>query len=105
MIDVVNAALALGLDIDDLASHLTFFFASASDFFEEIAKFRAARKVWAQIMKERFKAKKERSYRMRMQVKTSGASLTAQYPLLNIARAGFQALAAVFGGAGGLKIT
>jgi methylmalonyl-CoA mutase N-terminal domain/subunit len=105
MMEVVNAALALGLDIDDLAPHLTFFFASGSDFFEEIAKFRAARKVWAQIVKERFKAKKERSYRMRMQVKTSGASLTAQHPLLNIARAGFQALAAVFGGASGLNIT
>jgi methylmalonyl-CoA mutase N-terminal domain/subunit len=105
MIEVVNAALALGLDIDDLAPHLTFFFASASDFFEEVAKFRAARKVWAQVMRERFKAKKERSYRMRMQVKTSGASLTAQHPLLNIARAGFQGLAAVFGGAGGLNIT
>jgi len=105
MIEVVNASLALGLDIDDLAPHLTFFFASASDFFEEIAKFRAARKVWAQIMRERFKAKKERNYRMRMQVKTSGASLTAQYPLLNIARAGFQALSAVFGGAGGLNVT
>lgn len=105
MIEVINACLAMGLDIDELAPHLTFFFASSSDFFEEVAKFRAARKVWAQIMRERFKAKKERSYRMRMQVKTSGASLTSQYPLLNIVRAGFQALAAIFGGATALNIT
>ena len=105
IIEVINAALALDLDIDDLAPHLTFFFAGASDFFEEIAKFRAARKVWAQVMRERFKARKERSYRMRVQVKTSGASLTGQHPLLNIARAGFQGLSAIFGGASGLNIT
>ena len=105
MIEVVSACLATGMDIDELAPHLTFFFASDSDFFEEVAKFRAARKVWAQVMRERFNAKKERSYRMRMQVKTSGASLTSEYPLLNIVRAGYQALAAIFGGAGALNIT
>ena len=83
IIEVVNACLAIGLDIDELAPHLTFFFAGNSDFFEEIAKFRAARNVWAQVMKERFNAKKERSYRMRIQCKTSGESLTSEYPLIN----------------------
>lgn len=105
MIEVINACLAIGLDIDELAPHLTFFFAGYNDFFEEIAKFRAARKVWAQIMRERFKAKNERSYRMRIQVKTSASTLPAQHPLLNIVRSGFQALAAILGGAGALNIT
>lgn len=105
MIEVVNGCLAMGLDIDDLAPHLTFFFACNSDFFEEIAKFRAARNVWAHIMRERFNAKKERSYRMRTQVKTSGESLTSEHTLLNILRAGYHAMAAVFGGAGALNIT
>ncbi len=105
MIEVVQGCLQKGLDIDELSPHLTFFFACYSDFFEEVAKFRAARKVWAQIMKERFKAKDERNWRMRIQVKTSASTLPAQYPLLNIFRSGLQALSAIFGGASGLNIT
>ncbi len=105
MIEVVQGCLEKGLDIDELAPHLTFFFACYSDFFEEVAKFRAARKAWAQIMRERFKAQKERNWRMRIQVKTSASTLPAQYPLLNIVRSGFQALSAIFGGASGLNIT
>lgn len=105
MIEVVQGCLEKGLDIDELSPHLTFFFACYSDFFEEVAKFRAARKVWAQIMKERFKAKDERNWRMRIQVKTSASTLPAQYPLLNIFRSGLQALSAIFGGASGLNIT
>ena len=105
MIEVVQGCLEKGLDIDELSPHLTFFFACYSDFFEEVAKFRAARKVWAQIMKERFEAKDERNWRMRIQVKTSASTLPAQYPLLNIFRSGLQALSAIFGGASGLNIT
>jgi methylmalonyl-CoA mutase N-terminal domain/subunit len=105
MIEVVQGCLKKGLDIDELSSHLTFFFACSSDFFEEVAKFRAARKVWAQIMRERFKAKNDKSLRMRLQVKTSASTLPAQHPLLNIYRSGVQALSAIFGGASGLNIT
>lgn len=103
--EVVKGCLEKGLDIDELSKHLTFFFACYSDFFEEVAKFRAARKVWAQIMRERFGAKSDKSLRMRIQVKTSASTLPAQHPLLNIFRSGAQALSAVFGGASGLNIT
>jgi methylmalonyl-CoA mutase N-terminal domain/subunit len=84
--------------VDDFAPRLSFFFASHNDFFEEIAKFRAARRLWARIMKERFHAKNPRSMWMRMHVQTSGCTLTAQQPLNNIVRTTIQALAAVLGG-------
>ena len=94
----VEAAINRGLDLDRFASRLSFFFASHNNFFEEIAKFRAARRLWAKIMRERFGAKKPRSMWMRMHVQTSGCTLTAQQPLNNIIRVTLQALAAVLGG-------
>jgi len=94
----VESTLERGLKVDDFAHRLSFFFASHSDFFEEIAKFRAARRLWARIMKERFHAKNPRSMWMRMHVQTSGCTLTAQQPLNNIIRTTIQALAAVLGG-------
>ncbi|MGQ9640501.1 MAG: acyl-CoA mutase large subunit family protein [Candidatus Bathycorpusculaceae bacterium] len=94
----VESTLKRGLKVDDFAHRLSFFFASHNDFFEEIAKFRAARRLWAKIMKERFHAKNPRSMWMRMHVQTSGCTLTAQQPLNNITRTTIQALAAVLGG-------
>jgi len=94
----VEETLKRGLKVDDFAPRLSFFFASHNDFFEEIAKFRAARRLWARIMKERFHAKNPRSMWMRMHVQTSGCTLTAQQPLNNIVRTTIQALAAVLGG-------
>jgi len=94
----VESTLKRGLKVDDFAHRLSFFFASHNDFFEEIAKFRAARRLWAKIMKERFHAKEPRSMWMRMHVQTSGCTLTAQQPLNNIIRTTIQALAAVLGG-------
>lgn len=94
----VESTLERGLKVDDFAHRLSFFFASHNDFFEEIAKFRAARRLWARIMKERFHAKDSRSMWMRMHVQTSGCTLTAQQPLNNIIRTTIQALAAVLGG-------
>ena len=94
----VESTLERGLKVDDFAHRLSFFFASHNDFFEEIAKFRAARRLWAKIMKERFHAKNPRSMWMRMHVQTSGCTLTAQQPLNNIIRTTIQALAAVLGG-------
>jgi len=94
----VESTMARGLKVDDFAYRLSFFFASHSDFFEEIAKFRAARRLWAKIMRERFGAKNPRSMWMRMHVQTSGCTLTAQQPLNNIIRTTIQALAAVLGG-------
>ena len=94
----VESALERGLDVDDFAPRLSFFFASHSNFLEEIAKFRAARRLWARIMRDRFKAKKRRSMWMRMHVQTSGCTLTAQQPINNIVRVTLQALAAVLGG-------
>ncbi|MBW1704331.1 MAG: methylmalonyl-CoA mutase [Deltaproteobacteria bacterium] len=88
-----------GLDIDDFAPRLSFFLSSHNDFFEEIAKYRAARRVWFRIMKERFKAKNPRSLTFRFHVQTAGVALTAQQPLNNISRAAYHALAAVLGGA------
>ena len=95
----VESALERGLEVDDFAPRLSFYFASHNNFLEEIAKFRAARRLWARIMKERFKAKSPRSLWMRMHVQTSGCTLTAQQPLNNIVRVAFQSLAAVLGGA------
>jgi len=94
----VESTMERGLRVDDFAHRLSFFFASHNDFFEEIAKFRAARRLWAKIMKERFKAKKPRSMWMRMHIQTSGCTLTAQQPVNNVIRVAFQALAAVLGG-------
>jgi methylmalonyl-CoA mutase N-terminal domain/subunit len=94
----VEAAMKRGLKVDDFAPRLSFFFASHNDFLEEIAKFRAARRLWAKIMKERFKAKKLRSMWMRMHVQTSGCTLTAQQPINNLLRVAFQSLSAVLGG-------
>ena len=95
----VEAAVARGLDIDSFAPRLSFFFDIHNDFFEEIAKLRAARRVWARFMKERFGAKKPESMRLRTHTQTAGVSATAQQPLNNIARVALQALAAVLGGA------
>jgi len=94
----VESALERGLDVDDFAPRLSFFFASQNNFLEEIAKFRAARRLWAKIVRDRFKAKKRRSMWMRMHVQTSGCTLTAQQPINNIIRVTLQALAAVLGG-------
>jgi methylmalonyl-CoA mutase N-terminal domain/subunit len=97
-ISYVESTLERGLKVDDFAHRLSFFFASHNDFFEEIAKFRAARRLWAALLKERFHAKNPRSMWMRMHVQTSGCTLTAQQPHNNIARTTIQALAAVLGG-------
>jgi methylmalonyl-CoA mutase, N-terminal domain len=94
----VEAATAAGMDVDDFAPRLSYFFNSHNDFFEEIAKLRAARRIWAHLMRDRFGAKSPRSWMMRFHTQTAGCSLTAQQPLNNIARVTIQALAAVLGG-------
>ena len=94
----VEAALQAGLDVDTFGPRLSFFFNAHLDFFEEIAKFRAARTLWAKIMKERFGAKDPRSMMVRFHTQTAGCTLTAQQPLNNIVRVAFQALSAVLGG-------
>jgi methylmalonyl-CoA mutase N-terminal domain/subunit len=97
-ITYVQAALGAGLQVDDFAPRFSFFFSADNDLLEEVAKFRAARRMWAQIMKERFQAKQERSWQMRFHTQTGGSRLTAQQPKVNIARVTLQALAAVLGG-------
>jgi methylmalonyl-CoA mutase, N-terminal domain len=97
-LEYVRWALRRGLDIDDFAPRLSFFFNSHNDFFEEIAKFRAARRIWAREMKETFGAKSPRSWLCRFHTQTAGVSLTAQQPENNIVRVAIQALAAVLGG-------
>jgi methylmalonyl-CoA mutase N-terminal domain/subunit len=94
----VQAAIERGLDVDAFAPRLSFFFNAHNDFFEEIAKYRAARRIWAREMKERFRAKDPRSWWMRFHTQTAGCSLTAQQPENNIVRTTIQALAAVLGG-------
>jgi len=94
----VDAGIEAGLDVDDFAPRLSFFFNAHVDFFEEIAKFRAARRIWATVMKEKYGAKDERSLKMRFHTQTAGVSLTAQEPLNNVARTAFEALAAILGG-------
>lgn len=94
----VEGALKRGLDIDDFASRLSFFFNVHNDFLEEIAKFRAARRLWANIVKERFGAKKSQSMMLRFHSQTGGSTLTAQQPDNNIVRVAFQAMASVLGG-------
>ena len=95
----VESALERGLKVDDFAPRLSFFFAAHNDILEEVAKFRAARRIWAKLMKERFGAESKRSMWMRMHVQTSGCALTAQQPVNNIIRVTMQTLAAVLGGA------
>jgi len=94
----VQAGIDAGLDVDVFAPRLSFFFNSHNDIFEEVAKFRAARRIWAREMKERFKAKKSRSLWMRFHTQTAGCSLTAQQPIVNVVRTAYQALAGVLGG-------
>jgi methylmalonyl-CoA mutase N-terminal domain/subunit len=94
----VESAIRRGLDVDEFAPRLSFFFNSHLDFFEEIAKFRAARRIWAREMRYRYKAKNPESWRLRFHTQTAGCSLTAQQPLVNIIRTAFEALAAVLGG-------
>ena len=95
----VQAAVERGLDVDAIAPRLSFFFNAHNDLFEEVAKYRAARRVWARVMRERFGAKNPRSWWLRFHAQTAGCSLTAQQPEINIVRTAIQALAAVLGGA------
>ena len=97
-IGYVESCLERGLDVDSFAPRLSFFFDVHNDFFEEIAKFRAARRLWAHLMKERFGAKKAESMKLRTHAQTAGVSLTAQQPYNNVVRVALQALAAVLGG-------
>jgi len=97
-ITYVQETLDRGLKVDEFAPRLSFFFACHNDLFEEVAKFRAARKIWARIMKERFRARDPRSMWMRMHVQTSGCTLAAQQPMNNVVRVTLQALGAVLGG-------
>ncbi len=94
----VDAALKAGLEVDAFAGRLSFFFNVHNNFLEEVAKFRAARRLWARIMKERFKAKDPRSMMLRFHAQTAGSTLTAQQPDNNVVRVALQALAAVLGG-------
>ncbi|HSL72241.1 MAG TPA: methylmalonyl-CoA mutase family protein, partial [Longimicrobiales bacterium] len=96
--EYVERGIARGLDIDDFAPQLSFFFDVHNDFFEEVAKFRAARRIWARHLRERYGAKKEESWRLRTHAQTAGVSLVAQQPENNIVRVAYQALAAVLGG-------
>jgi len=97
-IEYVKAALSRGLSVDEFAPRLSFFFVAQMNFFEEIAKFRAARRIWAKIMKERFDARDERSLMLRFHTQTAGSSLTLQQPDNNVVRTAIEAMAAVLGG-------
>src|SRR5712664_1607664 len=97
-VEYVEWARRRGLEVDEFGPQLSFFFNAHNDFFEEIAKYRAARKIWYQAMKDRFKAKNQRSWLLRFHTQTAGVSLPAQQPMNNIARVALQALAAVLGG-------
>jgi len=97
-IEYVKAAVDIGMDVDEFAPRLSFFFNAQMDLFEEIAKFRAARRLWAEIMEERFKAQKAKSKMLRFHTQTAGSALTAQQPMNNIMRVTLQALSAVLGG-------
>jgi methylmalonyl-CoA mutase N-terminal domain/subunit len=98
-IEYVDWALERGLDIDEFAPRLSFFFNAHSDFFEEIAKYRAARKIWASVMRDRYGARSERSMKLRFHAQTAGCSLTWQQPNNNVVRTALQAMSAVLGGA------
>jgi methylmalonyl-CoA mutase N-terminal domain/subunit len=97
-VEYVQYGVDAGLDVDAFAPRLSFFFNSHSDFFEEIAKYRAARRIWAHVMRDRFKAKHPRSWQLRFHTQTAGVSLTAQQPYNNVVRTALQAMAAVLGG-------
>ena len=97
-VEYVQYGVDAGLDVDAFAPRLSFFFNSHSDFFEEIAKYRAARRIWAHVMRDRFKAKSPRSWQLRFHTQTAGVSLTAQQPYNNVVRTALQAMAAVLGG-------
>src|SRR6187455_741435 len=101
-IEYVQWGVDAGLDVDDFVPRISFFFNAHSDFFEEIAKYRAARKIWARVMRERFGAKDERSWKLRFHTQTAGVSLTAQQPYNNVVRTTLQALSAVLGGTNSL---
>ena len=101
-IEYVQAGVDAGLDVDAFVPRMSFFFNAHSDFFEEIAKYRAARRIWARVMRERFGAKDERSWKLRFHAQTAGVSLTAQQPMNNVMRTTLQALSAVLGGANSL---
>ncbi len=94
----VEAALGAGLKVDEFAPRISFFFAAHMDFFEEVAKFRAARRMWARVMRDRFGAKDERSLALRFHTQTGGVTLTAQQPLTNVVRTALEAMSAVLGG-------
>jgi len=100
--EYVQYGIDAGLDVDEFAPRISFFFNSHSDFFEEIAKFRAARRIWAEVMRDRFGARSERSWKLRFHTQTAGVSLTAQQPYNNVVRTALQALAAVLGGTNSL---
>jgi methylmalonyl-CoA mutase N-terminal domain/subunit len=100
--EYVEWALKRGLDVDEFAPRISFFFNAHNDFFEEICKFRAARRIWAKEMRHRYGAKNPQSWMLRTHAQTAGVSLTAQQPLINIARVAIQALAAVLGGTNSL---
>ena len=101
-IEYVQAGVDAGLDVDRFVPRMSFFFNAHSDFFEELAKYRAARRIWARVMRERFGAKDERSLKLRFHAQTAGVSLTAQQPMNNVMRTALQALSAVLGGANSL---
>ena len=101
-IEYVQWGVDAGLDVDDFVPRMSFFFNAHSDFFEEIAKYRAARKMWAETLRERFGAKSERSWKLRFHSQTAGVSLTAQQPYNNVVRTALQALSAVLGGTNSL---
>lgn len=101
-LEIVKQSVASGLNVDDFAGNISWFFASHNNFFEEICKLRAARGVWARLMRERFGAKNPKSSRLKIWIQTSGSTLTRQEPLNNIARVAFQALAAVLAGVQGI---
>src|SRR5213594_2702997 len=97
-LEYVQWGVDAGLDVDDFVPRISFFFNAHSDFFEEIAKYRAARKIWAHAMRDRFRARSERSWKLRFHSQTAGVSLTAQQPYNNVVRTALQALSAVLGG-------
>src|SRR5882672_11162953 len=101
-VEYVQWGVDAGLDIDDFVPRISFFFNAHSDFFEEIAKYRAARKIWAEAMRDRFGAKSDRSWKLRFHTQTAGVSLTAQQPYNNVVRTALQALSAVIGGTNSL---
>ena len=101
-IEYVQAGVDAGLDVDEFVPRMSFFFNAHSDFFEELAKYRAARRLWARVMRERFGAKSERSWKLRFHSQTAGVSLTAQQPMNNVARTTLQALSTVLGGTNSL---